>query len=235
MLQGAQLARGVAYLGQHFGRHSEQLAQPGAEAGLAQRVELRARRGRRIGGKARAEAVTEERVDRAHAQRPGLERVRHGLVVLEQPGQLGGGEVGVEGEATELLDLGLMVAEAIQHELGALVLPHHDRAERLAGLGVPGEHRLALMVESTGHYLLGRAGQQLGDGLDHDGQHLLAVLLDPARLGMAIDLVAAGLGHGTQLLVEQRRLDSGGPLVDAEQQHPRFLPHPSLSTAARCG
>ena len=108
-------------------------------------------------------------------------------------------------------------------------------AERLAGLGVPGEHRLALMVESTGHYLLGRAGQQLGDGLDHDGQHLLAVLPHPARLGMAIDLVAAGLGHGTQLLVEQRRLDSGGPLVDAEQQHPRFLPHPSLSTAARCG
>ena len=56
-------------------------------------------------------------------------------------------------------------------------------------------------------------------------EHLLAVLLDPPRLRMAVDLVAARLAHGLEPLVEQRRLDAGRSLVDAEQEHLRLLPH----------
>ena len=174
--------------------------------------------GRAVGGEARAEAIAEERIDSAHPEPARLLRLLHGLVVLEQPGELGRGEVGVEGQAALLLDLVLPVGQAVEDLLRALVLPDDDRAEGLAGLGVPGEHRLALVVEAAGHDLAGRLLQQLGHGLHDRGQHLLAVLLDPARLGVAVLLVAAGLSHRLEALVEEHRLDGGCALVDAEGQ-----------------
>ncbi len=215
--QHAQLAGGLAHLGQHVERHAEQLAQARVEAGCAERVQLRARGGRGVGREARAEPVAEERVDGPHAQGAGVAGALHAVVVLEQPGELGGGEVGVEGQAAALLDLRLVLAQAVEHLLRALVLPDDDRGERRPGLGVPGEHRLALVVEPAGDHRLRRVGEQLADRLHDRGEHLLAVLLDPARLRVAVDLVAARLAHRPQLLVEQRRLDPGCPLVDPEQ------------------
>ena len=111
-----------------------------------------------------------------------------------------------------------MLAQPVEHLLRALVLPDDDRRQRRAGLGVPGEHRLALVVEPARDDLArGASSSSSADRLDDRGEHLLAVLLDPAGLRMAVDLVAARLAHGPQPLVEQRRLDAGRALVDAEQ------------------
>ena len=74
------------------------------------------------------------------------------------------------------------------------------------------------MVEPAGHDVARRLGQQLGHGLDHGREHLLCVLLDPPRLRVPIDLVAPGLAHGAKALVEQRRLDAGGPLIDSKKK-----------------
>ena len=71
----------------------------------------------------------------------------------------------------------------------------------------------------AGDDLVVGASEQLGDGLDDGREHLLAVLLDPAGLRVAVHLVAARLAHRPQPLVEQRRLDPGGALVDPEQEH----------------
>src|SRR4029079_17593802 len=56
------------------------------------------------------------------------------------------------------------------------------------------------------------------------GEDLLALLLVPARLRMAHDLVAPRLAHGSQPLVEERRLDPGRALVDPEDEpaHDRY-------------
>ena len=113
-------------------------------------LQLRPRGGRGVGGEARAEPVAEERVDRAHPQPAVVAGLLDVVVVAQQPGELGGGEVGVEGQPAELLDLVLLVGQLVEDLLGALVLPDDDRAERLAGLRVPGEHRLALVVEAAG-------------------------------------------------------------------------------------
>jgi hypothetical protein len=214
--QHAELARGVAHVRQHVERHAEQLAQAGVETGPPERVELGARGGRGVGGEARAEPVAEERVDRAHAQGAGVSRPLDALLALEQPGELGGGEVGVEGQPAQLADLVLVLREPVEHLLRALVLPHDDGAERSAGLGVPREHRLALVVEPAGHHVAGRLLEQLGHRFDHRGEHLLAILLDPTRSRMPVRLVAAGFGDRVQALVEQRRLDPGRPLVDPQ-------------------
>jgi hypothetical protein len=146
------------------------------------------------------------------------------LLVLEQPRQLGGGEVGVERQAAERANLLLGVAHTVEYLLRALVLPDDDRAERRAGLGVPGEHRLALMVEPARHDLVVGGLEQLADRLHNKLENLLAVLLDPSRSRMAVHLVAPRLAHGLEPLVEQRRLDARRSLIDPEQEHLRFLP-----------
>ena len=194
------------------------LAEPGVEAGRVDPLELGPRGGRGVGGEACAEAVAEERVHRPHPQGASLAGALDLLGVLEQPGELRGGEVGVEGQPARRLDLLLALAEPVEDLLGALVLPDDDRAQRHAGLGIPGEHRLALVVEPAGDDLPGRVGEQLGDGLDDRGEHLLAILLHPPRPGVAVDLVAARLPHRPQPAIEEHRLDPGGALVDAEQQ-----------------
>jgi hypothetical protein len=74
------------------------------------------------------------------------------------------------------------------------------------------------MVQSAGHDLAGRVVQQLGDGLDDGLEDLLAVLLVPAGPRVAHPLVAACLAHGAQVLVEERGLHRGRPLVDAQDQ-----------------
>ena len=172
-----------------------------------------------MGGEARAEAVAQERVDRAHPKRAGLARPLHRLLVLEQPRQLGRGEVGVERQAAERADLLLRLAHPVEHLLGALVLPDDDRAQRRAGLGIPREHRLALVVEAARHDLVVGGLEQLAHRL-HDGlEDLLTVLFHPAGLRVAVHLVAPRLAYRLEPFVEERRLDTGGALVDSEKKH----------------
>ena len=59
------------------------------------------------------------------------------------------------------------------------------------------------MVQAARDDLPRRVREHLGDRLDDHAQHLLAVLLDPPRLRVAVDLVAPRLADGPQALVEQ--------------------------------
>jgi hypothetical protein len=219
MTKRAERARGVTHLGQHVDRHSEQFAQALVEAGRAEPVQLRSRRRGVVGGEASTEAVAQEGVDCSHAQRSGLARLLDLLLVLEQPGQLGGGEVRVERKTAERADLLLRCAHPVEHLLRALVLPDDDRAERRAGLGVPREHRLALVVEPARHHLVVGGPEQLRNGLHDPPQDLLAILLDPSGTRMGVHLVPSRLPHRMEAFVEQCSLDAGGALVDSEKKH----------------
>jgi hypothetical protein len=87
------------------------------------------------------------------------------------------------------------------------------------------------VVQPAGDDLAGWVGEQLPDHLDDCVQHLLAVLLHPPLSGMAVHLVAARLGDRLQALVEERGLDAGRPLVDAEQEplgHGRDQPRSNM-------
>ena len=74
------------------------------------------------------------------------------------------------------------------------------------------------MVEPAGHNVAGSVAQQLADRFDDGREHLLAVLLHPPRSRVADDLVAPCLAHNLKPLVEQGRLDTGGALVDSQQE-----------------
>ena len=176
-----------------------------------------------------AEAVAQEGVDRSHAQRAGLARLLDLLLVLEQPGQLGGGEVRVERKAAERADLLLRRSHPVEHLLRALVLPDDDRAERRAGLGVPREHRLALVVEPARHHLVVGGLQQLGDGLD-DGRRTSSPSCSthPGADGV-FTLSRRASRTGLEPFVEQCRLDAGGALVDTEKKHGAYYHSGGLS------
>src|SRR5439155_26463070 len=73
-------------------------------------------------------------------------------------------------------------------------------------------------VEPARDDLPRRVVEQLADRVDHDREDLVSVLLDPSLAWMAVDLVAAGLADGLKALVEERGLDAGRSLVDAQQQ-----------------
>ena len=97
-------------------------------------------------------------------------------------------------ERVKFRDLLLLARHAFENLLRALVLPHDDGAQRRAGLRVPGQDGLALMVQAARDDLPGRVLEHVGDRLDHDPEHLLAVLLHPPLLGVAVDLVPPCLG-----------------------------------------
>ena len=118
--------------------------------------ELHARRRRRIGREARAEPVAQERVERAEPQ-PARARARpsprssSSSIHVSFPAEKYG-SIGSPLRARDLLvESGR--GQPLEHLHRALVLPHDVRRQRLAGLRVPRDHRLALMVESARDHL----------------------------------------------------------------------------------
>ena len=133
------------------------------------------------------EVVDEPRVDRAAHE---LARFRHlaGAVdVVENPSDLGRGEVRVWHEAGALTDE-LAVAlrdDPLNERCGAAALPHDGVIDGLAGLAIPHDNGLALVcdadrvdavrVDSTLELHLDHTGDLRGENLDR-------ILLDPARM-----------------------------------------------------
>ena len=215
VVERAEVARRVHDLGQRAARHAEDLEQRRVPLG---RAELGARCGRGVGCEAGAQPVAEERVDRAQPRRARFDRLGHLVIVLQEPGELPRREVGVERHPAELPDLvgAPLGLEPVEDLLRSLVLPGDDRRQRLSRLGVPRQHRLALVVEAAGRDLRA-VGEELGHRLHHRAHDHLGVLLHPPRLRVVERLLAACFHHGFQVRVEEDRLHGGRALVDPEQ------------------
>ncbi len=133
--------------------------------------------------------------------------------MAEQPGRLGGAEVGVEDEAGrgahegEMARLGELGAEGRR----APVLPHDGAVQRPSGRAVERHERLALVGDADGGDRVspcGQAGAELGQGVPNRGPDLGGIVLDPAGLGEVLGQLAVGdVGHP-------------GPAVDGEGAHP---------------
>src|SRR3546814_16607437 len=95
-----------------------------------------------------------------------LARVRHGV---EQPGDLGAGEVGVEQQAGALPHqvFGTLGTQLLAESGGAAVLPDDRLVDGRTGLAVPDHRRLALVGDADGGDLLG-ARTSVCQGALHD-------------------------------------------------------------------
>jgi hypothetical protein len=88
-----------------------------------------------------------ELVDEPGVDGPEGRAGRVDVALADQPLDLRAGEVGVEHEPGALAHerLTSLLAELVAAGGGAAVLPHERAVERVAGLAVPGDDRLALV------------------------------------------------------------------------------------------
>ena len=160
-------------------------------------------------------------VDGAERQLAGLgaRRARRGR--CRESSDLAAGEVGVDDEAGAFADE-LFVAVALQPvaEVGrAAVLPDDRVVDRLAGLAIPDDGRLALVGDADGGDVARpevRAPERLGRDRDLRRPDLAGVVLDPA--GLREDLLKLALADGDdgRVVIEDDRARAGGALVEGE-------------------
>jgi hypothetical protein len=150
------------------------------------------------------------------------------LHVLEDPGDLGAGEVGGDDQPGLGLDLVLvaLLLPAGHDRLGAGVLPDDGVVDGLAGVLVPDDGGLALVGDADGGEVVGAevvVPQHLGGDLLGLLPDLLGVVLDPAGLG--VDLLVLHLGDAGRgaVVLEEHGPGRGGALVDREDV---LLRHP---------
>ncbi len=217
------LARG-ADLGQHRPGDPEdpqQLVVPFAGPDVE---EQRPRGVARVGhvGLSARELVDEPGVHGAEGQAPGLGLLARPGHVVEDPADLGAGEVGVEHEARALADHGLRdrrPCRRSQKRGGAAVLPHDRVAEGLSALAVPHDGGLALVRDShRGHVTRPQlsAAQDLDRGRHLARPDLLRVVLDGPGRGEDLPELALGGLHDAALLVEEDRARARGSLVEGQ-------------------
>ena len=168
-------------LGQRLGRHAEHVAQLGVpRAACGCRTGACATRSSSRSTWRPVSLLHEPRVDRAE----GGARVDAAL--LQQPLDLRAGEVRVEHEPGALAEerLAALRLQLVAARRGAPVLPDERVVQRLAGVGIPGDDRLALVRDADpGEVGAADAGvrERLLRHAARDVPDLGRVVLDPAR------------------------------------------------------
>ena len=163
---------------------------------------------------------------------PGINRAKSQLAALgsgartghmvQQPLQLGGGEVGIDQQAGFLLDQrGMAIGPQLgANGLGAAVLPDQGVVDGLPGLAVPDDGGLALVGDPQAGDLAGADAGGL-QGLLRGGQlrapDLHRVVFHMAGARVDLRQLALRLGHDGALAVKHNGAGAGGALVQSEQ------------------
>ena len=198
----------------------EQLVVPFARVDVEQQ---RAARVRRVGDvdAARGQVPDEPAVDRAEGELAAARAIAGARHVVEQPGELGSREIGVQHEARALADLDRMPgrAQGVAAIGGAPILPDDRIGDRPAGGAIPQHGCLALIRDAE----RGDVGDAKAGGRDRIVQHarlrrpdFRGVVLDPARL--RVDLTKFLLGGAARRpgSIEHDRPRAGRALVQGE-------------------
>ena len=184
----AEMRGGILHLGEHRARHPQdfqQLVVPLAG------VDVEQQGARGVGGVggvhlAAGEAPQQIAIDGAEQEFAAAGAFARAGDVVEDPRDLGAGEIGIDDQAGFGRDRGL-VAFGLEFGAdvgGAAVLPDDGAVDRLAGDAVPHHGGLALVGDADrGDVLCGdiRFLQRLAAGRDRRGPDVLGLVLDPAR------------------------------------------------------
>ena len=218
----------VAHLRQDRARHIEKPQQVVVEGALGDIVEQRARGIGGIGGMhpAAGQPPQQEGVDGAEGEMavPG-ERAR-ALDVVEQPGDLGGGEIGIEQQPGLGRDRRL-VPRQLQRpaDVGrAPVLPDDGAVDRLAAAPVPDEAGLALVGDADGGNVGGGepgGGDRLPRRLHRRAPDVLGVVLDPAGGRIVLGKLALPRPQSAEVGAEHDGAARRRALID-RQNRPGF-------------
>ncbi len=204
-------------------------------------MDIEQQRARRIGvvgdvGLSLGHLPDQPAVDGAEQQLATASAFAAAFDVIENPLDLGAGEVGVDHQSGGLADV---VFHAVALELVAdrralAALPDDGVVDRTAGYLVPDDGGLALVGDADGgHLLVGDAG--LGQGFDEHAAlgrpDFHGVMLDPARLRVDLRELALGDGHHVGVAVQHDGAGTGGALVEGDDELLVLVAHGDVSLA----
>ena len=133
--------------------------------------------------------------------------------MVENPAELAGGKVRIERQARAFHRQGFrtLALQPFDHVLAARILPDDGVVDRRAALAVPGDHRLALIVDAQGLCIAGARCQLL-----HMLQQLGGVMFHPAGLGKYLAMLESAEQLERAGGIQAIGLAAGGPLIDGD-------------------
>ena len=179
---------GILHLGQHGARHAQDFQQLVVPLAV---VDVEQQRARGVGGVGRVRLAAGEppqqvAIDRAEQQLASLGALSRAGDLVEDPGDFGAGEIGIDDQPGLLRDdrLAAFRFQTCADIRGAAVLPDDGAVHRLPGGAVPHHSGLALVGDADGGDVLGGEAcllQRLAADRDGRGPDVLGLVLDPAR------------------------------------------------------
>jgi hypothetical protein len=150
----SESSTGGDHIGQKCARDIQLFEYPIVPGALSQRIEKRSRGVRwfREVDTAPGQLPEEPGIDRAECQLSRARSFAHAIDLVQEPHQLGGGEVRIHDEPRALAEL---LLEAVSLESFAdrgrtAVLPHDGRINRFSGRSIPDQRRFSLIRDPYG-------------------------------------------------------------------------------------
>src|SRR5439155_6884640 len=184
------------------------------------------------------EPPQEPRVHRAEAKLAALRALPSLRHLVEQPADLGAGEVRVQHEAGLAPELGLVPVglEALAEGRRAATLPDDGAVHGAARRALPQHRGLALVGDADGRDLGrrdSRGAQSLADRLRRRLPDLPGVVLDPARLRVVLRKLDVAASPHRALRIHHERAGARGALIQRQDEPARR--HRFSSVFARSG
>ena len=211
--------------GTDLGHHRRRDVQQRQELGIPlQRVDIEQHRAGGVGDVGHMDLAAGELPDEPGVHGAEAELARLGLLagaghVVQDPADLGAGEVGVDDEACLLTDEIGLVPEGVAELGGAAVLPDDGVIHGFARLGVPDDGGLPLVGDADAGDALA-VDAHLGDGLGDDGglggPDLHRIVLHPPRLREILGELHLRGGSDVPFVVEDDGPGRTRPLVQGQ-------------------
>ena len=165
----------------------------------------------------------QEGVDGAEGEMAVLGARARALDVVEQPGDLGGGEIGIEQQPGLGRDRRLVpcLLQRPAHVGRASVLPDDGAVDRLAAAPVPDEAGLALVGDADGGNVAGvelGGGHRLARRLHRGAPDVLRIVLDPAGSWIVLGKLALPRPERAQLGTEHDGAARRRTLIDRQNR-----------------
>jgi len=233
-----EIGRRSPYRRQHRAGHS-QVVQQGIVPAIGANIEHQRARGvGDVGGvhASAGQAPDQPAIHRAESQFAALGARTGAGHCLQDPRQLGAGEIGIEQQAGALAEQGLqpLGLECIAGGGGAAILPDDGVVNRPPGGAFPDQRGLALVGDAQRQQIPrpdARLRQRLASGVELALPDQLGVMLDPARLGIDLGKFLLRQRHQRPVGIEHEGARTGRSLVQGQQiSHVVFSPRHRISS-----
>src|SRR5579863_2259404 len=167
------------------------------------------------------ETPEEPGIDCAEGEFASISEAARAGHIVEDPGDLGCGEIGIDQKSRTLLDQPAvtLAAQLLAESGGAAILPDDGVADGTSCFAIPDDGCLALIGDADGGDV-GRLRPGFGECFERNGNlrksNLIGIVLDPS--GLRKDLIEFLLGHSfdSSTLIKEESSRACGSLIQRQ-------------------